>query len=113
MRIVAWLEIPPDGYHDELALQAVACDACPWVGVANYEESRRGSGERAHHWAQAVSRQDFERLLADLRRCPDPHQRGCGCEVHVRYNQVEGYAWRGLAMFDRLGEPRPLRYRPR
>ena len=37
------LELPPDSRSDEIMLQIIKCEKCSFIGVAVYEESRRGS----------------------------------------------------------------------
>ncbi len=43
------LELPPDGRSDEITVQGLRCVHCDFLGVALYEESRRGASESWHH----------------------------------------------------------------
>ena len=98
------LELPPDGYSDELTLQTIQCNACALRGVAAYEESRRGASESFHHYGAQISGDDFAKVTADLRRCPTPGDRNCGCDIHQKYYDLENDSWRGLAMFTLLSD---------
>src|SRR5262249_36285405 len=64
------IELPPDGWSDELTFQMVECSACQFRGVAEYRESRRGSPDKESvlHTCFQVGSPEFERLSALLRR---------------------------------------------
>ena len=103
------LELPADGRSDEITLQALSCTSCDFLGVAIYEESRRGASESWHHDGMPLCELDHHRLVRDLRACPAPRDRACGCEVHERYNRVEGYSHVGFRLFRQGGPVFPLK----
>ncbi|MCB9762602.1 MAG: hypothetical protein H6739_22575 [Alphaproteobacteria bacterium] len=104
LEICRALRIPPDGWSDDLSLQAIACAACGMKGVAAYEETRHGRGESFHHRGLRLSEADHAALLDRLGRCTCRSWRAPGpCEAHDAYNRVQGHAWLGLQMFQGIG----------
>jgi hypothetical protein len=84
--ITVSIELPPQGWSDELTLQMVECSACQFRGVAVYRESRHGSleSESVDHTCYPVEPSEFERLAAKLRQCPDRSNPACPCPAHTR-----------------------------
>lgn len=98
--ITSSIELPPDSRSDEIALQIVACARCRFRAAAVYEESRRGSldSEAVDHRGYRVSRESLDSLIARIGACPEPANRGCGCESHRELGRTDdGGRWRGLA----------------
>ena len=54
------MELGPDDYSDERALQTIECTNCDFQGVAFYEESRRGRNESWHHNGYIVNESTFK-----------------------------------------------------
>jgi hypothetical protein len=100
LRITSSIELPPDSRSDEIALQIVACARCGFRAAAAYEESRRGSldFEAVDHRGYRVSREALDSLIARIDACPEPSNRGCGCESHRELGRTDdGGRWCGLA----------------
>jgi hypothetical protein len=92
------LELPPDGYHDEIRLQLVGCVHCGLKALALYTESRRGSldSDAWHHEGYRVSEADFRAVAAASQRCPRPSDKQCPCPTHQSLGQISRYPWDGL-----------------
>lgn len=103
LEIRASLELPADGRSDENTLQAIECRSCGFTGVAIYEESRRGADDSWHHDGAPVGREVFAALIGDIARCSHAGDRKCDCDIHQKYNQRDGYNWRGFSMFELAG----------
>ena len=103
------LELPADGRSDEITVQALSCTHCDFLGVAIYEESRRGASESWHHDGLPLYELDHARLVRDLRRCPAPRDKRCTCEVHERMNQRQHGNHLGFRLFQQAGPVFPLR----
>jgi hypothetical protein len=110
LKIRVSLEFPPDGWSDEISLQAIRCEACRFPGVAVYEESRRGDRERWHHYGYEMKPADYERFYGLLSRCPAPGNRRCSCEAHREYGEVENDTWVGLKRVPTVGKPFDMRF---
>jgi hypothetical protein len=89
LNVTASLEIPPDGHNDELTLQIIRCSACGFAGLANYEESRRGSRENRHHWGYFAAADEVERLERALANCPSPKNAYCKCATHKKLGKQD------------------------
>ena len=85
LEIVDSLELGPDGTNDEITLQTLSCSSCDFLGVAVYEESRRGGGESWHHFGCRTTPSGFAELSRALRACPAPREPRCGCVAHEKY----------------------------
>lgn len=85
LKITRSLELPPDAVWDERTLQTLLCSACDNHFLGLYQESRRGAldSESVHHLAYLISKADYKRLLAWLRRCPRPRDSHCDCPAHT------------------------------
>lgn len=92
------LELPPDGYHDEIRLQLVGCSGCGLEALAVYTESRRGSldSDAWQHEGFRVSKRDFQTVATAIQRCPRPSDKRCTCPTHQMLGQMSGYSWDGL-----------------
>jgi hypothetical protein len=99
LRITSSIELPPDSRSDEIALQIVACARCGFRGAAVYEESRRGSldSEAVDHRGYRVPAESLNSLIAQIGACPDPANRGCGCESHRTLGRTDDAGrWSGM-----------------
>lgn len=81
-RFIATLELAPGDMNDEEALQVVQCERCSARYGALYEESRRGSSERWHHFFVLEDAAAVNALERVLRACPRPTDSTCDCRVH-------------------------------
>jgi hypothetical protein len=107
LRITHSLELPPDSRSDEITLQIVRCVRCGFVGIAVYEESRRGSldDESVDHTGYHASREDVLALQKAISACPAPRNARCRCATHRRLgHRGRSGRWDGLAE-TRLGAP--------
>jgi len=84
------LELPPDGYSDEITLQVVSCFSCHFRGVAVYEESRHGSldSESWQHNGYQVSAEALESLVNAIGLCPSPRNTRCECPTHTSIRKM-------------------------
>jgi hypothetical protein len=99
LEIAASIELPPDRQSGEIALQVVGCSACPFRGLAVYEDAR-GSVIESESWSHIgywVSPDAVESVLGAIRCCPDPLNPRCQCPSHTALGQkdVQGI-WKGL-----------------
>jgi hypothetical protein len=87
LEMLSILELGPDGYNDETTLHTLVCWSCAAVGVATYEECRRGSldRERSEFGACRVALDEFARVERMLRACPAPRDWRCGCATHAYF----------------------------
>jgi hypothetical protein len=92
------LELPPDGYDDEITLQLVGCSGCGLEALALYTESRRGSldSDAWQHEGFRVRPADFRAVARAIERCPQPSDKRCTCPTHQTWGQTNGYRWAGL-----------------
>jgi hypothetical protein len=103
LQITKRLELPPDSRSDEITLQLVRCQLCDFVGIAIYEESRRGTlgDESVDHRGYYVPTASLQRLKKLLRECPEPGNRRCACAAHRRLGgRDQSGRWAGLAGFE-------------
>lgn len=98
LQIELSLELPPDGYEDEITLQVVGCGQCGFTALAVYGESRRGAldSEAWRHEGYRVSETDFRAVWQLMAACPRPEDPHCQCAAHQRLGQQSGYRWDGL-----------------
>jgi hypothetical protein len=99
LRIVASLELPPDSRSDEITLQVIECarSQCGFVGLAVYEESRRGAEDTFHHTGYYVSAEDVRRVRRTIARCPKPRNPRCDCPAHRELGRKNAYGrWDAL-----------------
>lgn len=114
LKIMKSLELPQDNRSDEITLQTAACDACGFLAIAVYEESRRGSlhQETFHHTGYPVSSEVYAELTASIRACNSPRSPGCACASHTRFSRQDSTErWAGLDDLH-LGREFELVYRP-
>jgi hypothetical protein len=100
LEIVGALELPPDRWWDERALQALACARCGFRGLAVYEESRRGAldSEAVEHGGLRVGAETVVALLGGLAACPAPGNAACRCAAHERWGRAAPSGeWVGVA----------------
>lgn len=90
LRVTAHHDLGSDAYNDDFVFKLFACPLCPLVGAGTYEESRRGSDEAWHHSGYELARADYDRLLADLARCPNDGHKGCRCHIWKAYADPYG-----------------------
>lgn len=91
------LELGPDFRSDEVCVQIVKCAHCGFVGMAVYEESRRGplGDESWSHVGYRVSAAVIKQLRAAIRACPRPTDPHCACATHMalrRTNTDDGWS---------------------
>ncbi|MFT3696221.1 MAG: hypothetical protein QM831_23985 [Kofleriaceae bacterium] len=98
------IDLGADDWSDEVTLKTFRCYACPLVGVGVYEESRRGSDARWHHFGWETSRADYDRITADIASCPSPRSKGnCACAVHQRFTTIVNGTHAVRGSFARVG----------
>jgi hypothetical protein len=103
LQITKRLELPPDSRSDEITLQIVRCQLCEFMGIAIYEESRRGAleDESIDHRGYYVSASDLQRLKKLLRECPKPGNSSCTCAAHRQLGgRDKSGRWAGLVGFE-------------
>lgn len=103
--ITGALDLPGDMIEDEINLQAIACRACAFVGVAVYTESCRGALDREtwNHTGYRMRQADYDALQAAIGRCPTPAKRDCACATHERLGRQEDGQWVWLGGIPREG----------
>jgi hypothetical protein len=81
---VAALDLPPEGFSDEVQLQVLLCRQCRSRYGARYEESRAGrlDSESWHHFVVAKDGDEVRALEQLIAACPTPHEPRCPCESH-------------------------------
>jgi len=97
--ISARLEIPADAKWDEISLQIVRCRSCGFLGLAVYEESRRGAldSEIVHHIGYDADDEDLKSILRMIRKCPRPTDTKCNCSTHQTLGHKDEHGcWDGL-----------------
>lgn len=99
LRIASSIEVPPDRWWDEIALQVVECPECGFRGAAVYEESRRGAldSEAWNHRGIRLAEPLLRTLIENIAACPEPRNWDCGCAGHLTWGRtgVDGQ-WVGL-----------------
>jgi hypothetical protein len=91
-QFVASMEVPPDATYDEIAFFLYEC-GCGFRGLEVDCEGRQQSHLDRGRRLNAVNAQKMAVLMQD---CPDPSDRKCRCEAHVRLGRQEGGKWTGL-----------------
>lgn len=81
------IELGSDARDDEFSLQAVSCSECAFVGVATYQESRRGAEESWDHLCYRMEAADFEPFLEMLTKCNAATDSKCSCEAHSHFGR--------------------------
>ncbi len=78
------IQLPPDCRSDEIALQPISCTSCPFLGVAVYEESRRGAldSESWKYFGYRVTESLDALLRSTIAQCPEPEKWRCACAAH-------------------------------
>jgi hypothetical protein len=91
---VAALDLPPEGFSDEIQLQVVLCRQCRSRYGSRYEESRSGrlDSESWHHFVVARDADEVQALERLIAACPSPHETRCPCEVHRGLAEPGGLA---------------------
>jgi hypothetical protein len=82
LTIARSIELGADSRDDEYSLQAIACNECDVVGVATYQESRRGAEESWDHLGYKMDKVNYENFLQQLLKCRSPTKAKCSCEAH-------------------------------
>jgi hypothetical protein len=82
--MVACVDLPPDDYDDEIALQLMQCCRCGRTGVAVYRETRRGRDPIGTHTLHELGEIEWKGLAALVDQCPHPRRRTCACPTHRR-----------------------------
>jgi hypothetical protein len=85
------IELGPDSRDDEYSLQAVRCVECDFMGVATYQESRRGAEESWDHICYRMDEAEFESLLDKLLKCRQPSKPKCACDAHNHFGVKNEY----------------------
>ena len=115
LSITSCIELPPDHHSDEIALQVVQCPACRFIGVAVFEESRRGSFESDawEHVGYQITAVSLSDIVDLIRHCPRPHDSQCDCSSHKALAALDPYGrWQGLHRFKLFTSfPMELRHR--
>jgi hypothetical protein len=99
LKIVSSIELPPDSRSDEIAVQITGCSRCNFIGLAVYEESRRGSliNELFTHRGYNVSPTALETIQQKIAQCPNPRNSKCHCKVHHTMGRADSDGrWIGL-----------------
>jgi hypothetical protein len=94
------MSLGADCRSDEIRVQAIACTACSFRGVAAYEESRRGSldSESWDHRASGLAEPDYLALVELLQACPDRGNERCSCDSHRTLGQRDARdRWVGMS----------------
>lgn len=94
LKIKCGLELGPDGYNDEISIQAIYCNECGFVGAAVYVECKRGRGERWSHVGVGLANNESKKIIELIERCPDPNNGKCNCEAHRYFNVENEYGSR-------------------
>jgi len=100
LHIVSKIELAPDSRSDEIALQIVECGRCHFIGIAVYEESRRGSlgAESFDHTGYYAPKDEVRALRKTMERCPKPGNHRCQCSAHRALGKRDASGrWIGLS----------------
>lgn len=104
LEIECSIELPPDRYSDEIALQVVRCRCCVFAGLAVYAEER-GSCPECESWRHIgywVSPDAVESVRSAIQSCPNPRDRSCGCRAHRTLSEQDlRGSWKGLLELER------------
>lgn len=106
LNITSRLELPPDGWWDEITLQIVDCSQCGFAAVAVYRESRRGrlDSEAVNHDGYRLEAESVTMLRKMIEECPKPGDHACTCYSHRmlsgedalgRWNVLDEMGWEG------------------
>ena len=71
----------------------IHCFECNFIGLAIYEESRRGSlsSKSLHHYGYYVANTLLSSIKETIESCPDPKNNKCRCDAHSIFNQVNEF----------------------
>lgn len=89
LNIIISMELGSDARSDETSLQAIACENCAFIGVAIYEESRRGASDSWHHFGYPLLKEDYDQFLEQFNSCPAPRDPKCQCDVHQQFGVTD------------------------
>jgi len=93
------MELPGDYTWDEMTLETLMCAGCDFWCLGVRTESKRGSldSEAISYIGYRVDAVDLWRIEEIMKRCPDPTDRLCNCEVHQSLGRMDdGGDWNGL-----------------
>lgn len=99
LKIDSCLDIPYDSRSDEISLQILRCEKCPFSCIAIYEESRRGAidSECVDYNAYKLEASEVERLAQLISKCPNPRNPDCPCPIHMELGkQDKDGRWIGI-----------------
>lgn len=99
LEITDSIEVAPDSWWDEIAVQIVKCSNCAFLGAAVYQESRRGSldSEAINHYGIRIHQEKKNSLVNELRACPAPRNIDCPCAAHRNLGRTdESGRWAGV-----------------
>lgn len=84
------VELGSTDVFDETSLQTAKCSSCSFIGVATYEESRRGGFENeiVHHEVYDLNKSYIESMEQLLEGCKHPKDGQCTCHAHVRLREL-------------------------
>jgi hypothetical protein len=91
LAIKSAIELPPDSRSDEITLQVVSCGVCGFLGIAVYQESRRGAldSESWEHNGYRVAKVAVAALARVIRSCPNRRDARCQCAAHRRLSATD------------------------
>ena len=92
LRIIKKIELPSDSRSDEISLQVIQCNKCGLLGVAIYEESRRGSliSESYSHIGYLLPEEIMDAVIQAIEKCPDVRNTRCKCSSHKYFHKLDG-----------------------
>jgi hypothetical protein len=99
LKITSSLELAGDSRSDEITLQVIKCEHCPFEGIAVYEESRRGAldDDSFDHRGFRVSKDSVLAIKRAIRHCPSKKNPRCTCETHKALGSKSASGrWNGL-----------------
>ena len=80
------MQLGPDDYSDDRAIQIIRCSGCGFEGVATYEAERRGSDERFHHLGFRTALTSV--VKSAIQECAAPEISGCECPGHQKMRSL-------------------------
>ncbi|PIT86390.1 MAG: hypothetical protein COU33_03445 [Candidatus Magasanikbacteria bacterium CG10_big_fil_rev_8_21_14_0_10_43_6] len=84
LTIPSSIELGSTDQFDETTLQIARCTSCSFVGVATYEESRRGAldNDSVTHRVYAMPASAIESVENRIGYCKTPKDGHCSCQSH-------------------------------